>query len=137
VALALTGGGQTSPAVTFTVTAATVTFSSPTPALNTGGLGTKNGTITVTNAATAPGPVTLTAAPTIAQTGGTGNGTFTITGGNCVSGAVVAPGGNCTINVQYAGQTNTNTANGTVTITGTGLAAPTTLGTQSTTFPAN
>ena len=130
-----TPGGTTNTLTgAFTVTGATVTFAGPAPALNSGGTGTKTGTITVSNAAAATGPLTLTANPTVATTGGTGNGTFSVTGGTCSSGSVVAPGGSCTIIVQYAGQTNTATANGRVTITGTGLAAATL---TSPTFPAN
>ena len=86
------------------------------------GTGTKNATITVSNTAFGgtAGPVTLTAAPSIAKTSGTGNGTFSITGGTCVSGSVINAGSSCTINVRYSGQTNTSTANAAVTITDTG-----------------
>jgi len=101
--------------VTFAVQGATVTISAPSPALNTGGTGTKNGTITVSNAATASAPLTLTGAPSIVQTVPTSPPAamkFSITGGTCVSGTVVNPGSSCTINVQYApgGVTTTATA---------------------------
>jgi hypothetical protein len=98
-----TPGGAIDP-VTFTVLGASVTVSAPSPALTTGlATATKTGTITVTNTASpaAPNssPITLTAAPTIARM--TGRGTFTITGGTCVSGFVINPGATCTITVQY------------------------------------
>jgi hypothetical protein len=115
--------------VTFTVTAATVTMPVPTPALTTTPANgtTKTGTITVTNATGATGPLTLTANPTIVNgfTGGTTH-PITITGGSCVSGAVVNPGSNCTITVQYIPPTTGSlTQNGNVTITGTGMATAT------------
>jgi hypothetical protein len=137
------GTAGTSNTVTFRVTGATVGFAGPTPALNTGGTTTKTGTITVSNTATGAnaGPFTLTAAPGIAKVSGTGNGTFSITGGTCTNGTVVYPapapaGGSssCTIGVQYAGETNTATANGHVTLTGTGAATATV---TSANFPAN
>ena len=130
-----TANGTPNP-VTFQVLSATVAFSGPTPAMNAGGTSTKTATITVSNTATGPtaGPLTLTAAPTIARVSGTGNGTFSITGGTCASGTVVNPGGSCTINVQYSGQTNTSTANGRVTLTDTGAG---TAAQSSPTFPAN
>ena len=102
---------------------ATVTFSGPVPALTTGTANTttKNGVITVSNAAAATAPLTLTAAPTIAKVGAAG-GAFSIqAGGTCVSGAPVNPGGSCTINVQYVPGTSTATATANVRITGTGL----------------
>ena len=105
---------------------AAVTISAPIPLLTTSpaNTNTKNGTITVSNSAAAPGTLTLTAAPSIAKVGAAG-GTFSITaGGTCISGTVVAPGGSCTINVQYAPGGSTTTATGNVTITGTGLAGP-------------
>jgi hypothetical protein len=128
-------GGNTG-TLPFTVTGATIAFSAPSPALNGGGTTTKNGTITVSNTATGAnaGPFTFTAAPTIAKTSGTGNGTFSITGGTCVSGFVINAGSNCSINVSYSGETNTATANGRVTATGTGIA---TASQNSATFPAN
>jgi hypothetical protein len=128
-------GGNTG-TLPFTVTGATIAFSAPSPALNTGGTSTKNGTITVSNTATGAtaGPFTFTTAPTIAKVSGTGNGTFSITGGTCVSGFVINAGSNCSINVSYSGETNTSTANGRVTATGTGIA---TASQNSATFPAN
>jgi hypothetical protein len=123
-------------AETFTVLGATATFTGPTPALNTGGTSTKNGTITVANTATGAtaGPLTLTAAPTITKVG-TAGGTFSIQpGGTCVSGKVVAPGANCTILVQYVPGTSTATATAHVSIAGTGIA---TSPQASTNFSAN
>jgi hypothetical protein len=101
-----------------------------------GGTSTKNATITVSNTATGAtaGPVRLTAAPTIAKTSGNGDGTFSITGGTCVSGFVINAGSSCTVTVRYAGQTNTSTANAAVPISDTGTSTTT----QTTTpFPAN
>jgi hypothetical protein len=127
--VSLTGGGTAN---------AIVGFSAPSPLLTTtpATTTTKNGTITVTNSGT--GPLTLTAAPTIAKTAGgaTTTGSFSITGGTCTSGTVVAAaGGTCTINVQYIpNATGTiGTATGTVTLTDTGAAT----GTQTTSFSAN
>jgi hypothetical protein len=120
-------------ALTGNVTQAIVAFSAPTPALNTGGTSTKNGVITVSNTGT--GPLTLTAAPSIAKASGTGTGTPSIQpGGTCISGAVIpAATGTCTINVRWV-PTNTLTANLAVTLTDSGAAT----GTQtSATFPAN
>ena len=115
-----TAGGNTNN-VPFTVLGATVAFAGPTPAMNGGGLGTKNGTITVSNTASGAnaGPLTLTVAPTFTRVSGTGAGTFTITGGTCVNGAVVNPGSSCTITMQYV-PTNTSNATYNVTITDTG-----------------
>jgi len=114
-----TAGGNTNN-VPFTVLGATVAFAGPAP-MNTGGLTTKSGTITVSNTAAGAnaGPLTLTTAPTFTRVSGTGTGTFSITGGTCVNGAVVNPGSNCTINVQYV-PTNTATAMYNVTITDSG-----------------
>jgi hypothetical protein len=129
-------GGPTNN-VTFTVTGATVAFSNPTPSLVTGATTAHSGTITVTNTATgaSAGPLTLTAAPTVTKVGAPG-GTFSITGGTCVSGAIVNPvaGSSCTIIVQYNPGGSTTTATANVTITGTGLAASTLTGTN---FTAN
>jgi hypothetical protein len=47
---------------------------------------------------------------------------------------VIAPGGNCSINVSYSGETNTATANGRVKVAGTGIA---TASQNGATFPAN
>ncbi len=111
----------------FTVTGATVAFSAPSPVLTTtpANTSTKAGTITVSNAAAATGPLTLTAAPTITKSAGNAASAFSITGGTCGSGTVVPPGGSCTINVQYAPGGVTTTATAHVTITGSGLAAAT------------
>ncbi len=95
-----TPGGTTSLNNAFRVLGASVTFSAS--GLNTGGRTAKDGTVAVTNTATGvnAGPLTLTANPTLTRTSGTG--TFTITGGTCVSGTVVNPGGaSCTIDVHY------------------------------------
>ncbi len=113
--------------IPFTVTGATVAISAPAPALATtpANTATETGTITVTNAATATAPLTLTANPAVNKVGGTG-GTFSIaTGGTCVSGAVVNPGANCTIVVQYAPGASTATATANVSVTGTGTATVT------------
>jgi len=95
-----TPGGTVTLNNSFRVLGATVTFT--TTGLNTGGRTPKNGTVTVRNTATGANaaPLTLTGAPTLTQISGTG--TFSITGGTCISGAVVnAGGGTCTINVHY------------------------------------
>jgi hypothetical protein len=129
------GTAGTSNTVTFRVTGATVGFAGPGTALTTTPANptTKNGVVTVTNTATGvnAGPLTLTAAPGIARTAGTG--TFSITGGTCAAGTVLSPspgpGNSCTINVQYVPPaTCTTTATGTctstahVTLTDTGAA---------------
>jgi hypothetical protein len=128
--------------VTFRVTGGTAAFAGPTPALTTGtpNTSTKNGTITVTNSATGAnaGPLTLTAAPTIAKVG-TAGGTFSIAvGGTCVSGAVINPAPttptSCTINVQYVPGASTVTATAHVTIADTGAATATQTGAN---FTAN
>jgi hypothetical protein len=117
---AVTPNGNTN-AVTFTVFGATAAFAGPTPALATTTANTtvKNGTITVGNTATGAtaGSLTLTAAPTITRTAGLG--LFSITGGTCVSGAVIQPGGSCTITVQYL-PVGTSTSTAFVTITDKG-----------------
>jgi hypothetical protein len=95
-----TPGGTVALNNSFRIVGAIVTF---TPAgLNTGGRTPKDGTVTVRNTATGAnaGPLTLTGAPTLTPISGTG--TFSITGGTCVSGTVVnAGGGSCTVNVHY------------------------------------
>ncbi|HEX9031736.1 MAG TPA: Ig-like domain-containing protein [Streptosporangiaceae bacterium] len=116
-----TPGGTGTGSNLFRVTGVTATFSGPSPSLSTSpaSLTTKNGTITVTNVnGTNAASLTLTANPTISST--STNGTFSITGGTCVTGAVVNPGGTCSINVRYA-PTNTSSSTATVTITGVGL----------------
>jgi hypothetical protein len=131
-ALGIRNIGVTTPVGTtntlpFTVTGATVAISAPSPALATTPANTitETGTITVSNAAAATGPLTLTAVPAIAKVG-TAGGTFSITtGGSCASGVVVAPGSSCTIIVQYAPGTSTATATAHVTITGSGMATAT------------
>ncbi|HXJ90059.1 MAG TPA: hypothetical protein VMS18_24820 [Candidatus Binatia bacterium] len=97
-----TPGGTVTLNNSFRVVGATVTFSNPGLTTTPANRNPKDGTITVTNTATGAnaGPLTLTGAPAIAQTAGTG--TFSITGGTCTSGVVVAAGGGtCTINVHY------------------------------------
>jgi len=128
------GGGGSSNSVTFTVTGATLAFSGPVPSLNSGGTNTKAGTITVSNTATGgnAGPFTFTTAPGITKV--SGPGTFSITGGTCVSGKVVNPGTNCTINVQYVTGGSPANASANVTVTGNGLA---TASQTSSNFPAN
>jgi hypothetical protein len=65
--------------------------------------------------------------------GATG-GTFSITGGTCVSGFAIAPSGTCTITVRYVPGTSTATAAANVTITDTGA---TTVTQTSANFTAN
>jgi hypothetical protein len=125
------GGTQ----VTFTGTGVVIiTFSGPTPALNTGGTTTKNGVVNVTYSGTT-GTFTFTAAPTIAKVGG-GSGTFSIQpGGTCIMGKVLAPAGTCTIDVRFV-PTNTITRTADVTVTGTATGFATGAYTSAT-FPAN
>jgi hypothetical protein len=114
--------------VSFRVTGGTITF---TPAVMnlTGGANqsTKTGTITVHNSATGAnaGPVTMTAAPTIAPIPGPTGGTFSITGGTCTATTVLNPGGTCTIIVQYLPQGAAAEYFATVTVTDTGAATAT------------
>jgi hypothetical protein len=106
-----------------TGTVASVTFAGPAPTLVTGTTTAHSGFITVANAGA--GSLTMTAAPTVTKVGAAG-GTFSIiAGGTCANGTVVAAGGNCTINVQYAPPGNTTTATANVTITATGMGTPT------------
>ena len=82
------------------VGAQNVTFTAT--GLNTGGRTLKHGVITVTNltGGTNQAPLILTGTPTVTRTGG--SGTFTVTGGTCISGTTVnAGGGSCTVNVDY------------------------------------
>ena len=107
--------------LTGTTIVGTAAFSAPVPALTTTPRDTtaKTGTITVSNTATGTyaGPLTLSAAPTITQT--SGSGTFSITGGSCASGTVISPAGNCTLTVQYVPSgTTTSTAHVTITDSG-------------------
>jgi hypothetical protein len=122
---ATVNGAATNP-VAFTVTGATLGFSAMTPALTTtpANTNTKSGTITVTNTAAVgganSGPLTLTAAPTVTRTAGTGAFSILNTS-TCVSGTVLAPGASCTVVVQYVPVTvATSTAH--ITLTDTGLA---------------
>jgi hypothetical protein len=112
--------------VTFTVTGG-IAFSGPTPALTTGTANTttKTGLVTITNYLGASGSITLTPAPTVVKVG-TAGGTFTvIAGGTCANNTVLAaPGGSCTVNVQYAPGTSTATATAHVQVTGTGFTSP-------------
>src|SRR5262249_38077187 len=86
----------------FRVVGATVTFSNPGLTTTPGNRNPKDGTITVTNTANGAnaGPLTLTGAPTITRTAGTG--TFSVTGGTCISGTVVNAGGCCTSRAHLA-----------------------------------
>jgi hypothetical protein len=126
--LGLTTPGGTSNTRPFTVTGGTAAFTGPTPALtSTPANGTtKTGTVTLRNSATGAnaGPLTLTAAPVVNRA--TGTGAFTVTGGSCASGTVLAPAATCTITVQYVPPTTgslTSTAH--VTIADTGAATAT------------
>jgi len=126
--LGLTTPGGTSNTEPFTVTGGTPAFTGPTPALTTTPANgtTKTGTVTLRNSATGAnaGPITLTAAPVVNRV--TGTGAFTVTGGTCASGTVLAPGATCTIIVQYVPPTTgslTSTAH--VTIADTGVATAT------------
>jgi hypothetical protein len=127
--LSVTGNGITQTvALTGITTVATVSFSAPTqlfttPATTT----TKSDTITVKNTATGAnaGSLTLTAAPIVTRY--MGLGTFSITGGTCASGTVLAPAGTpagtCTIIVQYI-PSGTAPSLARVTITGAAAASP-------------
>jgi hypothetical protein len=126
--LGLTTPGGTSNTEPFRVTGGTAAFTGPTPALTTTPANgtTKTGTVTLRNSATGAnaGPITLTAAPAVNRV--TGTGAFTVTGGTCASGTVLASGATCTITVQYVPPTTgslTSTAH--VTITDTGVATAT------------
>jgi hypothetical protein len=131
--ISVTTPSGTSGNVTFTVQGAAVSFLGPLPSLVTGTLGTRAGIIVVTN--TGNLSLTLTAAPSIAKVGGaTGTGSFSITGGTCANGSVLASLGSCTINVQYSGETNTSTANGSVSL---GVSGPALTSPQTLSFNAN
>jgi hypothetical protein len=123
----VTTNGVNTNSMAFEVTGATLVIGAPIPAMTStpANTTTKNATITVANTAAGAtaGPFTFTANPTIAPSGAQ-NGTFSIQpGGTCVSGFVINPGNNCSINVRYV-PTTTTTSNATVTVTGTGLNAP-------------
>jgi hypothetical protein len=122
--VSVTTPGGASNAMSFRVTGASVAFSAITPLLTTAPATTttKTGTITVRNNANGAnaGPLILTATPTVTRTAGLG--TFTVTGGTCVSGFVVDPGANCTVTVQYAPGTSTATSRAYITVTDTGAA---------------
>jgi hypothetical protein len=126
--LGLTTPGGTSNTLPFTVTGGTAAFTGPTPALTTTPANgtTKTGTVTLRNSATGAtaGSLVLTATPAVNRV--TGTGAFTVTGGTCASGTVLAPGATCTIIVQYVPPTTgslTSTAH--VTIADTGAATAT------------
>jgi hypothetical protein len=119
VGVATSGG--TSNTEAFRIVGATVEVACSSPALtaSSGKKTPKNGTITISNTAKGEnaGPLKLTAAPTIVKTAGLG--TFSITGGNCVSGMVIDAGSKCTVTVQYVPSgTSTSTAHLTITDTG-------------------
>jgi hypothetical protein len=112
-------------AVSGTGIQATVGFSAPSPVFTTTPANTtaKNGTITVTNTGTAS--LTITATPTVTRTAGPTTDVYTVTGGTCASGLVVAAGGGtCTIIVHYA-PANTTLTTAHVTLTDTGAATGT------------
>jgi hypothetical protein len=126
--LGITTPGGTSNTRPFTVTGGTAAFTGPTPALTStpATTTTKTGTVTLRNSATGAnaGPLTLTAAPVVNRV--TGTGAFTVTGGTCVSGLVLAPAATCTITVQYVPPTpGTLGSTAHVTISDTGAAAAT------------
>jgi hypothetical protein len=120
---------QTPVPLTGTGVQGTVGFSAPSPSLVTGTTTAHDGTVTVTNSGT--GPVTLTAAPGITKVSGPAAATFSITGGTCVSGFTINPGGGtCTILVHYVPSgTTTSTANVSITdrgvVSGGGVATQT------------
>ena len=121
--LGLTTPGGASNTLPFTVTSGTPAFTGPAPALTTtpANRSPKTGTVTLRNSATGAnaGPLKLTAAPMVNRVSGTG--AFTVTGGTCVSGLVLAPAATCTITVHYVPPaTGSLTATGHVTITDTG-----------------
>ena len=113
--------------VSLTVIGATVAIGAPNPVLTTAtaNTATKYGTITVSNAAAATGPLTLTANPAIAKVETAGGRFSIVSGGTCVSGFVVAPGGSCSINVRYVPGNSTALATANVTIAGSGMATAT------------
>jgi hypothetical protein len=115
-------------AVSFTVTAGTPSWTIGAMTSNPAGSATKTGTVTLRNSATgsSAGPLTLTATPTIAGTGG--GGTWSITGGTCANGLVLNAGSTCTINVQYTYPTGSAAGSPTaqVTISDTGSSTGTT-----------
>jgi hypothetical protein len=116
--------GATSPtpvALSGTTLAATVAFTLPTLTSSPANITTKAGLLTVRNTGTStnPGPLVLTAAPTINPL--TGTGTFSIiAGGTCALNTPIPAGSNCTYNVQYAPNGSTANSTATVTITDTG-----------------
>jgi hypothetical protein len=135
--LGLTTPGGTSNTRPFTVTGGTAAFTGPTPALTTTPANgtTKTGTVTLRNSATGAnaGPLTLTAAPVVNRA--TGTGAFTVTGGTCASGTILAPAASCTVIVQYVPPTTgslTSTAHVTIADTGAGTASQ-----NSPNFPGN
>jgi hypothetical protein len=134
--LGISTPGGNSNTLPFTVTGGTAAFTGPTPALTTTPANgtTKTGTVTLRNSATVnAGPITLTAAPVVNRV--TGTGAFTVTGGTCASGTVLAPGATCTVVVQYVPPTTgslASTAHVTIADTGVGTATQ-----NSPNFPAN
>jgi hypothetical protein len=117
-------------AVTFTVTAGTPTLTASTMITDPGNLATKKGTVTLQNSATGgtAGPLTLTAVPTIAATGG--GGTWSIApGSTCTSGMVLNPSDTCVVNALYTYPTGSSAGTPTarVTISDTGSFTGTTV----------
>jgi hypothetical protein len=56
------------------------------------------------------------------KTAGPAAGAFSITGGTCVSGSVINPGGNCTIVVQYNPHGTTTNSTAHISLANTGAA---------------
>jgi len=102
LSVAATGATTQTVALTGTTTVATVSFSAPAPSLVTGTTTAHTATVTLTNNATStnPGPLTISATPTVVRTVGTG-AFAVVAGGTCTTGTVVAAGGSCTIVVRY------------------------------------
>jgi hypothetical protein len=108
-----------------TVVQAVAAMSAPVGNLNTGGLGIKNATITVTN--NGASPLTMTAAPQIVKDSGPGVFTLTTAGTTpCTATTVLAAsGGSCTIGVQYNPNGSTLSSSAHVVLTDSGAAATT------------
>jgi hypothetical protein len=142
VATGTAGNGASNPysvVLTGNVLEANPVFSGPTPSLVTGTTAIHSGLITVTNSGT--GPLTLTAAPTVARAGGGTNYFSVLTapvpapaGTQCASGVTLQVNGTCWIDVQYNPHGTTTTESGQVTIRDTGAVQATQ---ASPTFNAN
>jgi len=119
-----------------------VGFAGPVPILNASGQTTinpKSGTITVTN--NSSGALTLSADPTITQTGGQSSGAFSITtpssGTQCVSGLTLNIGDQCTIGVTYTHPSSNSNATAHVNLSDTLAGIGGTLTQSSSSFTAN